>query len=226
MRRSGIELLLQGRNFLRLLEGLWVSASIALIAMAFSIVLGIGLGIVMTSRNPVVKLFTRIYLEVVRIMPQIVLLFLVFFDLARYLGVNLDGQAAAIVVFTLWGTAEMGDLVRSAITSIPKHQYASAQALGLTPWQVQRYVVLPQAARRLLPTTINLTNRMIMTTPLVALIGVVEVLKVGQQIIDVNRFTHPDGALWIYGTVLIMYFVVCFPISWGARRLERKWATT
>ena len=226
MQRSGIELLLQGRNFLRLLEGLWVSASIALIAMAFSIVLGIGLGIVMTSRNPVVKLFTRIYLEVVRIMPQIVLLFLVFFDLARYLGVNLDGQAAAIVVFTLWGTAEMGDLVRSAITSIPKHQYASAQALGLTPWQVQRHVVLPQAARRLLPTTINLTNRMIMTTPLVALIGVVEVLKVGQQIIDVNRFPHPDGALWIYGTVLIMYFVVCFPISWGARRLERKWATT
>ena len=226
VRRSGIELLLQGRNFLRLLEGLWVSASIALITMAFSIVLGIGLGIVMTSRNPVVKLFTRIYLEVVRIMPQIVLLFLVFFDLARYLGVNLDGQAAAIVVFTLWGTAEMGDLVRSAITSIPKHQYASAQALGLTPWQVQWHVVLPQAARRLLPTTINLTNRMIMTTPLVALIGVVEVLKVGQQIIDVNRFTHPDGALWIYGTVLIMYFVVCFPISWGARRLERKWATT
>ena len=226
MRRSGIELLLQGRNFLRLLEGLWVSASIALIAMAFSIVLGIGLGIVMTSRNPVVKLFTRIYLEVVRIMPQIVLLFLVFFDLARYLGVSLDGQAAAVVVFTLWGTAEMGDLVRSAITSIPKHQYASAQALGLTPWQVQWYVVLPQAARRLLPTSINLTNRMIMTTPLVALIGVVEVLKVGQQIIDVNRFTNPDGSLWIYGTVLIMYFVVCFPISWGARRLERKWATT
>ena len=146
MRLSGIELLLQGRNFLRLLEGLWVSASIALIAMAFSIVLGIGLGIVMTSRNPVVKLFTRIYLEVVRIMPQIVLLFLVFFDLARYLGVSLDGQAAAVVVFTLWGTAEMGDLVRSAITSIPKHQYASAQALGLTPWQVQWYVVLPQAA--------------------------------------------------------------------------------
>ena len=91
---------------------------------------------------------------------------------------------------------------------------------------MQRHVVLPQAARRLLPTTINLTNRMIMTTPLVALIGVVEVLKVGQQIIDVNRFTHPDGVLCIYGTVLIMYFVVCFPISWGARRLERKWATT
>ena len=226
MQRSRIELLFQGQNLVRLLGGLWVSASIALIAMALSIVLGISLGIVMTSRNWLVTLLTRSYLEVIRIMPQIVLLFLVFFDLARYLGINLDGQAAAIVVFTLWGTAEMGDLVRAAITSIPRHQYASAQALGLTPWQTQRHVVLPQAARRLLPTTINLTNRMIMTTPLVALIGVVEVLKVGQQIIDSNRFNYPDGALWIYGTVLIMYFVVCFPISWAARRLERKWATT
>ena len=96
----------------------------------------------------------------------------------------------------------------------------------MTKAQVNLNIILPQTVRRLLPLTINLANRMIMTTPLVALIGVVEVLKVGQQIIDVNRFTHPDGALWIYGTVLIMYFVVCFPISWGARRLERKWATT
>ena len=224
MQRSGIDLLFQGRNLLRLLEGLWVSASIALVAMALSIVLGTLLGVVMTSRHPVVRFLTRAYLEAVRIMPQIVLLFVVFFDLTRYFGINLDGWAAAVVVFTLWGTAEMGDLVRAAITSIPKHQYQSARALGLTPWQVQRSVILPQAARRLVPTTINLTNRMIMTTPLVALIGVVEVLKTGQQIIDPNRFTHPDGALWIYGTILLLYFALCFPISLAARRLERIWS--
>lgn len=224
MQRSGIDLLFQGRNFLRLLEGLWVSASIALLAMALSIVLGLVLGVVMTSRHPVVRVLTRAYLETMRIMPQIVLLFVVFFDLTRYFGVNLDGWAAAVVVFTLWGTAEMGDLVRAAITSIPRHQYQSARALGLTPVQVQRTVILPQAIRRLLPTTINLTNRMIMTTPLVALIGVVEVLKTGQQIIDPNRFTHPDGALWIYGTILLLYFALCFPISLVARRLERTWS--
>ena len=224
MQRSGIDLLFQGRNLLRLLEGLWVSASIALVAMGLSIMLGTLLGVVMTSRHPVVRFLTRAYLEAVRIMPQIVLLFVVFFDLTRYFGINLDGWAAAVVVFTLWGTAEMGDLVRAAITSIPKHQYQSARALGLTPWQVQRSVILPQAARRLVPTTINLTNCMIMTTPLVALIGVVEVLKTGQQIIDPNRFTHPDGALWIYGTILLLYFALCFPISLAARRLERIWS--
>ena len=226
MPRSGIELLFQDNNLPRLLGGLWTSAQIALIAMAFSIALGIGLGTVMTSRRWWVRLLTRSYLEAVRIMPQIVLLFLLFFDLTRYFGINLDGRAAAVVVFTLWGTAEMGDLVRAAITSIPAHQHQSARALGLTTWQTQRAVVLPQAARRLVPTTINLTNRMIMTTPLVALIGVVEVLKVGQQIIDRNRFTYPDGGLWIYGAVLVLYFAVCFPISLLARRLERKWATT
>ncbi|MDO5084277.1 MAG: amino acid ABC transporter permease [Arachnia propionica] len=224
MRRSGIDLLFQGRNLLRLLEGLWMSASIALVAMGVSILLGTLLGVVMTSRRPVVRLITRTYLETMRIMPQIVLLFVVFFDLTRYFGINLDGWTAAVIVFTLWGTAEMGDLVRAAITSIPGHQYHSARALGLSPWQVQRSVILPQAVRRLLPTTINLTNRMIMTTPLVALIGVVEVLKTGQQIIDPNRFTHPDGALWIYGAILLLYFALCFPISRVARLLERRWS--
>ncbi|MDO5068481.1 MAG: amino acid ABC transporter permease [Propionibacteriaceae bacterium] len=224
MRHSGIELLFQGRNLLRLLEGLWVSASIALLAMALSLLLGTALGVVMTTRNPVVRFLSRTYLDTMRIMPQIVLLFVVFFDLTRYFGVNLDGWAAAVVVFTLWGTAELGDLVRAAITSIPRHQYLSARALGLTPWQVQRSVILPQAVRRLLPSIINLTNRMVMTTPLVALIGVVEVLKTGQQIIDPNRFTHPDGALWIYGTILLLYFALCFPISQLARTLERRWS--
>ena len=223
---AALEVLLSGQNVPRLLHGLWLTLYISVLSVGASAVLGTGLGLLMRSGSGVVRLGCRLYLETIRIVPILVWLFVLYFGLPTWTGWHVDALWVCVGVFSLWGTAEMGDLVRSAITSIPKHQYASAQALGLTPWQVQRHVVLPQAARRLLPTTINLTNRMIMTTPLVALIGVVEVLKVGQQIIDVNRFTHPDGALWIYGTVLIMYFVVCFPISWGARRLERKWATT
>jgi polar amino acid transport system permease protein len=140
--------------------------------------------------------------------------------------VNLSGEVAAIVVFTLWGTAEMGDLVRGSISAIPAHQYDSARSLGLSAAQLQRHVILPQAVRRLLPLTVNLTTRMIKTTSLVALIGVVEVLKVAQQIIDANRFDYPDAALWIYGVIFGLYFAVCFPISWYSRRLERKWQTT
>lgn len=226
MPHSGYEVIFAGRNLLRLLEGLWVSAQIALIAMLISVVAGTLLGLTMVSRSRWPRLLAGTYLAFIRIMPQLVLLFLVFFELTRRFGVNLDGASAAIVVFSLWGTAELGDLVRAAVTSIPAHQYRSAQALGLSQGQLYRAVILPQALRRLVPPTINLTNRMIMTTSLVALIGVVEVLKVAQQIIDANRFTHPDAALWVYGFVLVLYFAVCFPIAWLCRKLERKWQVT
>lgn len=223
MQFSDLNVLTQGNNFLRLLQGLWISAEIALISMALSIILGVLLGVVMTSRNRIIQAFTWTYLQFIRIMPQLVLLFLVYFELTKSAGINVNARTAAVIVFTLWGTAEMGDLVRGAITSIPAHQFASASALGLSTAETYRHVVLPQAIRRLIPATINLTNRMIMTTSLVVLIGVVEVLKVAQQIIDANRFEYPGAALWVYGVVFLLYFAVCFPIGWVARRLERKW---
>lgn len=220
---SDLELIFQGTNLVRLLGGLWVSVEIALLSMVASIILGVPFGVIMTSRNWLVKLLCRIYLEFVRIMPQLVLLFLVFFDLTKVAGINLDGKVAAVIVFTIWGTAEMGDLVRGSITSIPRHQFEAARALGMSPVQVQRHVVLPLAVRQLVPQTVNLTTRMIKTTSLVVLIGVVEVLKVAQQIIDANRFDYPSAALWIYAVVFFLYFIVCYPISWLSRRLEARW---
>ncbi|WKD58174.1 L-cystine transport system permease protein TcyB [Corynebacterium capitovis DSM 44611] len=220
---SDLSILLDGNNFPRLLAGLWVSVQIALASMGLSVVLGTGLGLVMASRSKIVRFFTQLYLQFVRIMPQLVLLFLVYFDLTRGFGINLNAKLAAVIVFTIWGTAEMGDLVRASIDAIPRHQYRSAAALGLEGRDLYRYVILPQAVRGLVPLTINLTNRMIMTTSLVALIGVVEVLKVAQQIIDANRFTYPNAALWIYAVVFLLYFLVCFPISWASRKLEQRW---
>ena len=225
MQDLGIRVLFMGNNFLRLLEGLWITIRISLIAVAFSIVLGVLLGMLMTVKNPVTKTLTKIYLEFVRIMPQLVLLFLVFFGLTKSFGINLSGETSAIIVFTLWGTAEMGDLVRGALLSILKHQYESGAAIGLSKWQVYCYIIIPQIITRLLPLAINLVTRMIKTTSLVALIGVVEVLKVAQQIIEANRYTVPDSALWIYGTIFFLYFIVCWPISLVGKRLEKRWKT-
>jgi len=178
----------------------------------------------MTSKNKVVKLICRIYLEIVRIMPQLVLLFLVYFGAAKHLGMNMPGELAAVIVFTFWGTAEMGDLVRSALISIPKHQYESGYGLGLTKLQVFIYIIFPQTIRRLLPSAINLLTRMIKTTSLVVLIGVVEVVKVGKQIIDASRYTASDSALWVYGAIFLMYFVICFPFSRLSAFLGKKLA--
>ena len=145
-----------------------------------------------------------------------------YFGVAKHFGINLSGEVAGIIVFTFWGTAEMGDLVRSALIAIPVHQYESGYALGMTKQQVFTHIVIPQTIRRLLPSAVNLLTRMIKTTSLVVLIGVVEVVKVGKQIIDANRYTTPSSAIWVYGMIFLLYFMICFPFSKIAGILERR----
>ena len=219
-----LAVLFKGNNLQRLLGGLGVTLELSLVSVALSIVLGLLAGVLMTLKNPVVRAVMRLWLETVRIVPQLVLLFLVYFGMAKTFNLQLSGEAAAVIVFTFWGAGEMGDLVRGAITSIPVHQRESSAALGLTRGQTWRYVLLPQAARRLIPQAINLTTRMIKTTSLVMLIGVVEVLKVGSQIIDAARYDAPQGAVWVYGAVFFLYFFACWPISLAAGWLEKRWA--
>ena len=223
MQDSGINVLWEGRNALRILEGLAATLGVSAVSVVLSLVLGVGVGLAMRSRLAPLRWLMRAYLEFVRIMPQIVLLFLAYFGLTRLTGLNLDGITASVLVFTLWGAAEMGDLVRGALISIPRHQYESAEALGLDTRQAMRFVILPQTVRRLAPPAVNLVTRMVKTTSLVVLIGVVEVLKVGQQIIDANRFEYPTAALWVYGVVFVAYFLVCWPISLLSRHLEKTW---
>ena len=194
----GIDVLFKGTNMLRLLQGLWVAMKISIVSILISMPLGILVGALMTVKNRVVKAFFRVYLEFIRIMPQLVLLF-------------------------LWGTAEMGDLVRGALISIPKHQYESSEALGLSKIQTYLYIIIPQTVRRLIPLSINLITRMIKTTSLVLMIGVVEMLKVAQQIIEANRMSSPNAAFGVFLVVFVLYFFACWPFSVLARVLEKKW---
>jgi len=223
MQNLGIDVLFKGTNMMRLLGGLWVSLRISLIAVLFSILLGVPLGILMSRKSRIIRAITRLYLEIVRIMPQMVLLFIVFFGTTRIFSWNLNAEVASVIVFTFWGCAEMSDLVRGALISIPKHQYESAKALGMNSLTVFVFIILPQTIRRLLPLSINLVTRMIKTTSLVMMIGVVEVLKVGQQIIEANRTSSPNAAFGVYGTVLLLYFIGCWPISMLSKYLEKKW---
>ena len=224
MQSLGLDVLFKGKNLIRLLGGLWVAVRISLISVAISLVLGLAVGVLMTSRNRVLKAIFRVYLEIVRIMPQMVLLFVVFFGTTRVFGWNLDAEVSAVIVFSFWGVAEMGDLVRGALISIPKIQYESAEALGLTPNQTYLHVILPQAVRRLIPLSINLITRMIKTTSLVMMIGIVEVLKVAQQIIEANRRVSPNAAFGVFAFVFLLYFLICWPVSKLAGRLEKRWS--
>ena len=218
----GLDVIFKGKNAIRLLGGLGIALRISLISVLISIPLGILVGILMTFKNPILKAVLRVYLEIIRIMPQLVLLFIVFFGSTRALGIDMSAELSAIIVFSLWGTAEMGDLVRGAIISIPKHQYESSEALGLSKKQTFIYIIIPQTIKRLIPLSINLITRMIKTTSLVLMIGVVEVIKVAQQITEANRNSSPNAAFGVYLVVFMMYFIACTPISMLARYLEKR----
>ena len=219
-----IDLLSKGTNLERLLYGLWITIKLSLISAILSVIFGILFGLFMVIKNPITRIISQIYLQTIRIMPPLVLLFIAYFGVTRMYGVHISPEASAIIVFTIWGTAEMGDLVRGAIESIPKIQIESATALALDKNQIYLYVIIPQIIRRLIPLSVNLITRMIKTTSLVVLIGIVEVLKVGQQIIDTNRFQYPNGAIWIYGVIFLLYFLSCWPLSMLAKFLEKRWS--
>ena len=208
MQNLGIDVLFKGTNSLRLLSGLWVAVRISLISVMISILLGLIVGVLMTSKNQILKVIFRIYLEIVRIMPQMVLLFIVYFGTTRVFGWNLDAELAAIFVFSFWGIGE----------------YESAMALGMNGKQVYYHVILPQTIRRLIPLSINLITRMIKTTSLVMMIGIVEVLKAAQQIIEANRRSSPNAAFGVFAVVFLLYFLICWPISKLSVYLEKRWS--
>ena len=219
---QAFSVLKMGTNFQRLLGGLWVTVWIALVSVAFSLVFGFLLGILMTSKNKIIRAVCKVYLEVMRIIPQLVLLFVAYYGLTRMFNISLSGEAASILVFTLWGSAEMGDLVRGALESVPKHQYESGRAIGLTERQIFFYIIIPQTLRSLIPLSMNLITRMIKTTSLVVFVGVIEVVKIGQQIIEANRLSNPYASIAIYFVIFMMYFFVCWILSLAASYIEKR----
>ncbi|ALH95558.1 amino acid ABC transporter permease [Acinetobacter equi] len=217
------EFLFQPSHLERLMLGLWVTIKIALFSVVLSAILGTIFGVIMTSKNTVIKVLSRLYLEIIRVTPILVLLFVFYFGFATWFNWQFSAFWVCIFVFVLWGTAEMGDLVRAGISSIDKHQRDTALALGLNQTQVLTFVVFPQSLKRITPGAINLFTRMVKTSSLAVLIGVVEVLKVGQQIIENSLLIEPNASLWIYGLIFILYFIICYPLSLISRYLEKVW---
>lgn len=219
MVHSGINVLFEGTNLARLFAGLWASIWIAVVSLLIGLALGTIFGIPRTMHNKVVRFILRLYLEFFRIVPTIVLLYLVYYILPRTFHVNWSATWMAVLAFSLWVAAEFSDIVRGALESVPKSQRESGLALGLSNLQLFRYVLLPQAVKLELPATINLATRVIKTTSLLMVINIMEVINVGQQIIEANNQKYPTGVFWIYGFIFILYFILDYPLSAWAKRL-------
>ena len=123
------EWLFAGQNAARLAHGLWLTAQISLISVALSCVLGTMFGLLMRADNRLIRAVCRLYLETIRIVPILVWLFVLYFGLATWTQIHISGLWVCVWVFVMWGTAEMGDLVRGALGSIEKHQVESARGL-------------------------------------------------------------------------------------------------
>ena len=200
-------------------KGLETTILISIAAMLISVVGGVFLGILRALRNPLVDAIVIAYVEILRGIPLLVLMFFVFFGLPQ-LGIHFDNSVAAIVALGLWGAANGSEIVRGAIFSIPRGQTEAGTAVGLNWMQVMSYVILPQALRRMIPPFMSLFTSIVESSSLAALIGVMDLLE------TVRVKVETDQNLWfpLLLTVLFMYFFINYPISLLSQRLEKRLA--
>lgn len=222
MQNSGIDSFVKALP--QLLVGISETVKISMIALVLSVLLGLVVGVLMTAKNRAIQAVLRFFLEAFRLIHPLIWLFVFFFIPANLFHIDTNNVVVSIVVFTLWGTFEIGDLVRSFIKSLPKSQFESSIALGLSRPQMYAFVILPQIIVRTTPSIVNLATRLIKTTTLVYLIGVPEVLKVSQDVIQVTYLRNPNSyiSFTMYLVLLIIYFIICYPLSRIASYLEKK----
>jgi polar amino acid transport system permease protein len=202
--------------------GLKETLRISVVAVAGSAVFGVLLGTLLTVRFLPLRAAIRLYIEVWRGLPIIVTIFLIFFALPS-LNLRFSAFAAASVGLALWGSAQVAEATRGAVQSIPREQHEAAAALGFSWIGRHRYVILPQAFRRLLPPLVSLLVNVIQNSTLAAIIGVAELLETGNR--SLERLTLANGdshAFAILGGVMACFFVISFPLTRLARVLERR----
>lgn len=205
-------------------DGLRTTALLAAVSVVASVIVGVVLGTLLTLPSRVLRAIVRAYVEVWRGLPIIVILFFIFFALP-IIGIRVDTFVSAAVGLTLWGSANVAEVVRGAVQSVPRGQAEAAAALGFS-WPGRMHnVILPQATRRMLPPLIGLVVNLVQQTSLAAVIGLLDVLEASQR--SIERLTLSSGstqAVPILGAVLVVFFVVCLPLTMLARWYERRLA--
>ena len=205
-------------------EGLKNTALMAGFAVSVSLVAGLLLGTLMTIKFLPSRGVIRLYIEVWRGLPIIVTMFLAYSVLPTLpLHITPTAFMAGAVGLSLWGSAQVAEATRGAVQSIPREQHQAASALGFGWIGRHTFVILPQALRRLLPPMVSLLVNVIQNTTLAAIIGVAEVLQAGQRSVErLQLATGDPHAFEIFGAVLVVFFVISFPLTRLAAYLERR----
>ena len=208
--------------------GLKGTVRIAAISLAASTVIGVVLGTLLTIRFWPTRALIRLYIEVWRGLPILVTIFIIFFALPAIAArLEFDAFTAAAIGLTLWGSAQVAEATRGAVQSIPREQHEAAAALGFGWLGRHSFVILPQAIRRLLPPLVSLLVNILQNTTIAQVIGAAELLETGERSVERLAAPPPAGigeieAFWIYGAVMVVFFVISFPLTRLAAYLEHR----
>ncbi|MFZ2308225.1 MAG: amino acid ABC transporter permease [Rhodoferax sp.] len=192
------------------------TVALSLIAFIGGGLAGMGLLMLRFSKLPGVATAVAWYVQIFQGTPLLMQLFLVYFGLAL-LGMDTSPLVAAAICLTLYASAYLTEIWRGCVNAIPKGQWEASTSLALTYAQQMRHVILPQALRVGIAPTVGFLVQIIKGTALASVIGFVELTKAGQMIS--NATYQPFLA---YTFVGLLYFALCFPLSWWSQRLENR----
>lgn len=213
---EGFRTILSGDYPRLLLSGLGLTLAVSLCALGVSVVLGTLLGIVRVFRVPGLGPLGNAYVEVVRGIPLIVLLSVVYYGLPA-LGLTLDGFPAAVLALGLYSAAYTSEIVRGGLNSVPMGQIEAGRSLGLSRAQAVRFVVLPQAWRVALPALGNEFVSLILGSSLASAVTLQELFAQGKYITGVTYRQFE-----VYAVLALVYFLLTFTLTRLVRALERR----
>ncbi len=197
--------------------GVWVTVKLSLVAGVFAILLGTLAGLARLSPNPALRNLAVTYVELIRGTPLLVQIFIVYFFIGTVL--NLDRFTAGVAALAVFTGAYVAEIVRAGISSIHKGQMEAGRSLGLTSAQTMRYVILPQAFKRVLPPLAGQFINLIKDSSLVSVISITDLTKAGREVVS---STFSPFEVWF--TVALLYLVLTGTLSFLVRRLEVKYA--
>ncbi len=205
------------RNLWFLVDGFWATVQMSLAATLLAVVLGLAVAVCGLAPSRVLRGFNRVWVEVLRSTPPLVVILWVFYGLPVALGVRFEIFAAAVLAIGVCDSAFQAEVFRGGIESIEAGQHDAAKALGLTAAQRFRLVVLPQALRRILPPLANQFITVVKLSSLASVIGFPDLTrKANELVVTVFR------PLEIYTVLILEYLVLVLLISAGVRWLERR----
>lgn len=207
------------RNLSFLIDGFTTTIAVAVTAALFSVMAGTLVALCGFSRLRPLRLFNRVYVELLRAAPVLVVLLWVFYGLPVVVGLRLDVFTAAVIALALCDSPFEAEILRGGIQSIDRGQREAALSLGLTEFQAFRTVVLPQAIRRVLPPIGNQFVYLVKMSSLASVIGATDLTrKANELVVTVFR------PLEIYTVLIVEYLVLVLAVSWAVRALERRMA--